>query len=382
MKRALVAVLILAVLLAGVAVYLLFRPSSSPGTLLVSGNIEVTGAEVSFEIPGRVAERRVSEGQVVTAGQVVAVLDAEELEREAALRRAEVRAAEAALAELEAGSRPEEIERERAAVRRAQAWLDELLAGSRPQEIAAAEAAVEQARAEAERWSAEYDRQKRLFEREVISAKELEGAEAAYKTTSAVLRSAEERHLLVREGPRGEQIAQARAGLDQARQALALVWAGPRPEVIEQARARRDQAREALALAETRLGYTVLAAPLSGVVLSEHVEAGEYVSPGTPVVTVGDLGQVWLRAYVGQTDLGRVHLGQRVRVTTDTYPGRTYEGEVTFLASEAEFTPKSVQTREERVKLVYRIKVQIPNPHGELKPGMPADGEILLASGE
>lgn len=382
MKRILAAVLAVGALLAGIGVYLYLRPSSSAEALLVSGNIEVTGAEVSFRIPGRVAERRVSEGHVVTAGQVVALLDAGELEREVALRQAEVRAAEAALAELEAGSRPEEIERERAAVRRAQAWLDELLAGSRPREIAAAAAAVEQARAEAERWSAQYDRQKRLFEREVISAKELEGAEAAHKVARAALRSAEERHLLVREGPRAEQIAQARAGLDQARHALALVRAGPRPETVDQTRARRDQAREALALAETRLGYATLTAPLSGVVLSENVEAGEYVSPGTPVVTVGGLEHVWLRAYVSETDLGRVHLGQRVRVTADTYPGRTYEGTITFLASEAEFTPKSVQTQEERVKLVYRIKVQIPNPQRELKPGMPADGEILLASGE
>lgn len=382
MKRVLAAVLILAVLLAGVAVYLRFRSSSSPGTLLVAGNIEVTGAEVSFQIPGRVVERRVSEGQVVTAGQVVAVLDAEELEREAALRRAEVRAAEAALAELEAGSRPEEIERERAAVRRAQASLDELLAGSRPQEVSVAEAEADRARAEAARWSAEYDRQKRLFEREVISARELEAAEAAHKAAGGALRSAEERHLLVREGPRAEQIAQARAALDQARHSLALVQAGPRREAVDQTRARRGQAREALALAETRLGYATLTAPLAGVVLSEHVEAGEYVAPGTPMVTVGDLENVWLRAYISETDLGRVHLGQRVRVTTDTYPGQTYEGTITFLASEAEFTPKSVQTREERVKLVYRIKVQIPNPRRELKPGMPADGEILLASGE
>lgn len=215
MKRVLAAVLILAVLLAGVAAYLRLRPSPGTGTLLLSGNIEVTGAEVSFQIPGRVAQRLVSEGQAVTAQQVVAVLDARELEREAELRRAEVRAAQAALAELEAGSRREEIQREEAAVRRAQAWLDELLAGSRPREIAAAEAAVEQARAEAERWSAHYERQKRLFDRDVISAKELEAAEAAHKAARAALRSAEERHLLVREGPRDEQVAQARAALEE-----------------------------------------------------------------------------------------------------------------------------------------------------------------------
>jgi HlyD family secretion protein len=100
------------------------------------------------------------------------------------------------------------------------------------------------------------------------------------------------------------------------------------------------------------------------------------VVPGTPVVTVGELANVWLRAYVDETDLGRVKLGQAVRVTADTYPGKVYAGRLTFIAAQAEFTPKTVQTAKERVKLVYRIKVAIPNPDQELKPGMPADGEV------
>jgi HlyD family secretion protein len=124
----------------------------------------------------------------------------------------------------------------------------------------------------------------------------------------------------------------------------------------------------------------MLVSLLSGVVLSQNVESGEYVAAGTPVVTVGDLGQVWLRAYINEPDLGRVKAGQRVRVTTNTYPGRAYDRQVSFLASEAEFTHKKVQTRQERVKLVYRIKVDIPNPHMELKPGMPADADIVLES--
>ena len=154
---------------------------------------------------------------------------------------------------------------------------------------------------------------------------------------------------------------------------------GPRAEHIEHARERVAQAQELLALAETRLGYTMLTSPLSGLVLGEHVEAGEQVVAGTPVVTVGDLATVWLRGYIDETDLGRVKVGQKVRVRSDTYPDRAYEGSVSFIASEAEFTPKSVQTAKERVKLVYRIKVDVPNPALELKPGMPADAEILLA---
>jgi len=133
-----------------------------------------------------------------------------------------------------------------------------------------------------------------------------------------------------------------------------------------------------LALARTRLSYATVFSPLSGTVLSKNAEPGEFVAAGTPVVTVADLREVWLRGYIPETDLGKLRLGQEVAVTTDSYPGKKYEGRVTFIAQEAEFTPKSVQTQKERVKLVYRIKVTIANPAAELKPGMPADGAILL----
>jgi HlyD family secretion protein len=358
------------------------RGEDERGVIRVSGNIEITDAEVSFKIPGRVQVRSVDEGQLVDADQIVARLDATDLEQEVALRRAEVGAAEAALAELEAGTRPQEIAQAEAARRKAAVWLEELLAGSRPQEIAAAEAEVRRAQAEVNRHKDDYERQRTLHREEVISTREYEAARAGYLVAEARLREAEERLKLVREGPRAEQIEQGRAALAKARAELALLEEGPRQETIEQARARLQQARETLALAETRLGYAILPSPLSGVVLSENVEAGEYVAAGTPVVTVGDLANVWLRAYVNETDLGRVKVGQKVEVTTDTYPDKVYDGRLAFIAPEAEFTPKNVQTHEERVKLVYRIKVEIPNPAMELKPGMPADARILVREGD
>jgi HlyD family secretion protein len=137
-----------------------------------------------------------------------------------------------------------------------------------------------------------------------------------------------------------------------------------------------------LGLAQVHLGYTLLTLPISGVVLVKNVEEGEVVSPGTPVVTIGDTKHPWLRAYINETDLGRVKWGQQVTVHTDTYPGKTYAGKISFISSESEFTPKSVQTRKERVTLVYRIKVSLENPHLELKPGMPAEGEISLHGNE
>jgi HlyD family secretion protein len=327
MKKKKIIIPILLILAAAAAV-LIFRnrQAPDPNVIRVSGNIEVTDVEVSFKIAGRVEERLVSEGQEVKAGQLVARLDSSDLAREIAQRRAQSAAAQSALAELKAGSRPEEI--------------------------AQAEAALERARADGDRARLEFERQKKLYEREVISTREFDQAKTAYDAAEARIREVKELLALVRKGPRQEKIDQAGAALEQARQALAL--------------------------AETRMGYATLYAPGSGIVLAEAVEPGEFVSPGTPVITIGDLKSVFLRAYINETDLGRVKTGQAVRIKTDTFPGKAYQGRISFIASQAEFTPKNIQTQKERVKLVYRIKVEVPNPDQELKPGMPADGEIRI----
>ena len=355
------------------------RDGRSDGVLRLSGNVEVTDVDVSFKVPGRVKTRLVDEGMPVVAGQVVATLDSEDLEREVGLKEAEVAAARAALAELLAGSRRQEIARAEADTAQARARLDELASGSRPQEIEAARAAVARAEAEADRQARDYERIAALYARDAVARREFESAKAASDVAQARLKEANENLLLVREGPRREQVAQARAGLDRSLESLSLVKEGPRAETIAQARAHVRQAEEAAALARGRLSYATVRSPLAGIVLSKNVEPGDYVSPGTPVVTVGDLRNAWVRAYVGETDLGRVKAGQAVSVTNDTYPGKRYAGRVSFISPEAEFTPKSVQTTKERVKLVYRIKVDIDNPAMELKPGMPVDAVIDTA---
>ena len=327
MKRRLMA-LVAVVVVGGTAVfYARWQPAPPADRNVVSGNIEVTEAQASFKLAGRIDARLVSEGDVVHAGQIIARLDRVELAQQVALQQADVHAAAADLAELQAGSRPEEI--------------------------AQGEVALARARAEEERWRAEAARQAALYEQDIVSAREQEAAHAALEVARAHVRDADERLALLRKGPRQERIAQARARLDRARQALGL--------------------------SQTRLDDALLVAPISGVVLSENVEPGEYVSPGTPVVTIGVLADVWLRAYIDEPDLGRVKVRQRARLTTDTSSDKVHEGVVSFIAAEAEFTPKNVQTDKERVKLVYRIKIDVPNPSFELKPGMPADAEILLS---
>ena len=144
----------------------------------------------------------------------------------------------------------------------------------------------------------------------------------------------------------------------------------------EVAKSQVDQARAALRTAEVRLKDAVADAPVSGIVLSRNVEKGETVAAGVAVYSLGDLDNPWVKVYVSETRLGMVKLGQKAQVFTDTYPGKAYEGRVTYIASEAEFTPKNVQTKEERVKLVFGVKVSVTNVSNELKPGMPADVKI------
>ncbi|MGD0076439.1 MAG: efflux RND transporter periplasmic adaptor subunit, partial [Candidatus Binataceae bacterium] len=148
---------------------------------------------------------------------------------------------------------------------------------------------------------------------------------------------------------------------------------------IASAEAAVRSATENLKLEEIILGYTVLRAPFDGVILTRQAEIGEVMLPSAPVVTLADLDHVWLRAYVNETDIGKVRFGQPATITTDTYPNKKYQGHISAIASQAEFTPKSVETHSERVTLVYRIKIDVYNPTHELVPGMPADAEIEAA---
>jgi HlyD family secretion protein len=377
-KPVIVAAIVVVAAAAAAYAYFFRGARNESNVLRLSGNIEVTDADVSFKIPGRVAERLVDEGDFVQKDATIATLERADVLAELAASHAELHAAQAAAAELEAGSRPQEIAAAAAVADKARAFLAELLAGSRPQEIAVGEATLARAQADLLDAQTNYLRVKNLFDREVAAKQEFDTAKAHYDAARAAVDEANEKLKLLKLGPRQEEIDQGRAAFNQAQQQYDLVKLGPRVETIDQARARVEQAQANVALAQTRVEYSTVLSPLSGVVLSKNTEPGEYVAPGTPIVTVGDLHDLWLRAYVNETDLGRVKVGQPARVTTDTYPGKVYDGRVSFISSQAEFTPRSVQTTRERVKLVYRIKIDISNPNMELKPGMPADAEIQL----
>ncbi len=330
MKRVIPVVILLAgVVAAGVYFYpRLVRKPAPINQLTLSGNIEAHESLVGFKVPGRIVELPVEEGQLVEQGALLARLDDADYKQRMRVDEATVRVRESNLALT--------------------------LAGTRFQEVRAAEHTMIDAQADLDEKTLDNERAQQLFSKDEVSAQERDQAATALKRAQAIHQVAQQRYNEAVEGSRKEDIAIARANLNEANASLGL--------------------------SQVNLSYTALHAPSTGVVTVRQAELGEVVSPGSPVVTLSDLDHIWLRAYVAETDLGRIAWGQEVTVTTDTYPGKQYHGRVSFISSTAEFTPKSVQTTKERVTLVYRIKIDIDNFNHELKPGMPADARIDLAS--
>jgi HlyD family secretion protein len=264
-----------------------------------------------------------------------------------------------------------------------EARLSELENGSRPQEKLDAKAAVDAARSEVERAKRDWDRAQTLYKNDDISTAQYDQYRNRWESADAALKSATEREGLVLAGPRVEQIKAQAAVVEKSRGALKMAEANSlemkrRTQELTARQAEIARSKANIALIDSQLADTIAASPVDGVVLVKAADVGEVLSAGTTVVTIGDIEHPWLRGYINETDLGRVKIGSKARVTTDSYKGKIYDGRVTFISSEAEFTPKQIQTEQERVKLVYRIKIEVDNPRHELKSNMPADAEIVL----
>jgi HlyD family secretion protein len=331
MKRRIpVLILLAAVIAAGVYFYPRLTKKTEPeNQLTLSGNIAAHESLVSFKVQGRIIDLPVEEGQSVERGTLLARLEDADYKQKVRIDEANVHVRESNLALT--------------------------LAGTREQELKASKQTMLDAQVDLHQKRLDYDRAQRLFSKDAVSAQDRDLADTAWKRAEAAFLVTQQRYSQAVEGSRKEDIAIARAHLREADANLGL--------------------------SRVTLDYTTLRAPSAGVITVRQAELGEVVVPGTPVVTLADLDHIWLRAYIAETDLGRIRWGQAATVTTDTYPGKQYHGRVSFIASTAEFTPKSVQTYKERVTLVYRIKIDIDNANRELKPGMPADAHIdLLAA--
>jgi len=389
MKKRLPIILIL--IAAGIGVYL-WRTGYFAGprkSIQVSGNLEMTLVDISFKTAGRMTELTVREGDTVKKGQVIARLDSAQLEQQKLRDVAAVAGAQSIYNQLKTTIEYQEatidsdIASRQAQLAQQQAHLDELLAGSRAAEIRQADSSVNEARAQMELAKADWARAQTLYKDTDISTSQFDQARTKFDAANAVLAQAEDRARLVKEGPRKEEIAGARAQLAAAQAAVRTAQANRidlrrKQQELAQRLSDIQRAQAQVGITESQLNDTVITSPTDGVVLVKSAEPGEVIAAGTSIVRIGDVDHPWLRAYVGETDLGRVKLGTGVNLTTDSYPGKVYHGTVSFIASEAEFTPKQIQTKEERVKLVYRIKVDVDNTSHELKNNMPVDAEIPL----
>lgn len=317
LRRILVIVVLLAV--GGGALWMWQQRERGDGLLTLYGNVDVRQVELAFRVDGRIDEVMLEEGDRVETGAVVARLDASPYADELALREAQVAEQEARVAELRAGPRPEEIDEAAATVAQRKAGL----------EVA----------------TLAYERSQQLLNRRAGSEAERDERLARMRESRAQLAAAEEKLKLLRAGSRAEDIAAGEAALAAAR-------------------AQRDIARR-------RFADTDLRAPNAGIVLTRVREPGAIVATGQPVLSVTLASPVWVRAYVGEPDLGRIEPGMQARIHTDSRPGTPYTGQIGFISPRAEFTPKSVETPELRTALVYRLRVIVDDPDGGLRQGMP-----------
>jgi len=385
MKRKRLPLVLVPLVLIGILAYVfLFRLAENGRVLLLSGHIEATEVDLSFRLPGHVERILVEEGQTVKQGDLLAELQPSVYQARLDQARAKVGEIMAYQASLELAVQIKEqaaqggVAQARAGVSAAEARYQSLKTGSREEEIRAAQAALERATAEFDKRKFDYERMKQLFSRDIISASQFEDAKAAFEAARATRESALEQYNLVKAGPRVEAVQEGKAQLSGSEAGLHVARTGLR-EVdklkldLKVVAAQLGQAQAALKQAEDDFRDTSLTAPFSGIVTVKNVEQGEFVQAGTPVITLVEMDPVWVKTYVPEARLGRIRFGQEATVTTDSFPNKTYVGKITFISPEAEFTPKNIQTREERVKLVYRIKVTLDNPNQELKPGMPVD---------
>jgi len=292
-----------------------------PNEIVLTGSVESDPVRISPLVGGRLLELRAVEGAKVKAGDVIARIDPADLELQ--------------LKQAETG------------IRAAEAQLALILKGARSEDLATAREQVTQAEIAAEKYERERARLARLYKEGSISSKDLDDMTV--------------------------QADRAKSQLEQARKQFEKAQTGARKEEIEAVRAARDQAAAAADILRKKIADCLVVTPRDGTVLHRLAEPGEVVSPGATLATIADLATVKISAFVTESDLGFVSLGMAAEVRTDSHPGKAFAATVSRIADEAEFTPKTIQTREERVKTVYRIELSAKNTDGIFKPGMPVD---------
>ena len=334
-KRIIIIVFIILFVTVGLLVYF-GQKNNQQKELSYSGTIETTQAKLSFQVPGCVARVNIQEGQSVTNNQIIAELDRAEFESRYDQAKANLDRAQKTKQQLET--------------------VLDINKNTLPSEVARATANVKSVKDTLKDAEKNYKRFEELFSKGVVTEKERDSMKLTYEVAKS-------------------KLIESESILNLAQGNLTKIDAAKQD--IETAIAQINANRAALNQASIQLSYTRLKSPMDGVVTSRNIEPGETVNAGREVITISDLSRVDLKIFVDETEIGKVKPNQKVEVRVDTFPGKTYMGYVSFISPEGEFTPKIIQTKKERVKLVYLVKVSIVNPDFELKAGMPADA--LLA---
>lgn len=286
-----------------------------------TGTIEVTHYDIAPKVSGYLAELSLKQGDKVVINQTIARLARPDLEAQ--------------------------VLRDEAALQKAEAQLRDLAKGSRSQELAEAAANVAAAQSTYSKAQADFARFDELYRQGAVSEQQLEAAKVAYETAGNAL-----------EGSRAR---------------LSLLEEGSRPDTIEAQRLEVARSKAVLALTKSQLADTVISSPGTGLVLSKNFEQGEYVNAGSPLATIGDLLDCWVKIYIPSTQLGLLTVGQAADIKVDSFPGRVFSGRIKEISQNAEFMPRQSLTQNERANMVFAVKVQVDNAEGILKPGMPAD---------
>lgn len=378
MKKILLTIIAAVALAGGGAAFYFYGPFAGNSRVLkLPGTVETQEVRLASKVGGRVKRVAVREGEMVSAGQVVVEFEAPELEAQRAQYQAKVDAAEAQRAKAYRGARPEEKAVAKASLSSAEARLSKLIAGFRDEEIDQARRELEIAEAESERANAELARERKLYPA-VTSAASYELAQAIAARWQLQARAAQSKLALLLKGTRSEEIAEAMAERDRARANFDLVEAGTREEEILEADARVAELKARLSEIVAQLKEAVVVAPERAIVEVVAVRPGDVVPANQPVVRVLRADDLWVKTFVSEVHLGKVHVNQTVEVTIDSHPGVRFTGTVIQIASSSEFTPRNVQSLDERRNQVFALKVRVVDPRGVFKSGMAADVWVNL----
>lgn len=345
--------------------------------LSVTGQIEGIYVDAGSRVGGRIAEVKVEEGDRVKAGDVLVTIEADEAEAALQAAQAKVSQAEATVEKLKAGATEEQLRQAEAAFAQTEQQYQMALNGARVQEVGAAQAVANAAKAQRDQARSDYERIKRLYERDAVPAQRYDQARNAYQAAQAQYTATTEQSSLVESGARKEEIAMAQAARDRAKAALDEVRRGPRDEDIRVAESVVDAAKADAARAESVLREMAIMAPRDGVIETIDIHAGDLVKPGS-IVRIVDPEDLELMVYVSAGVLGYLRLNQEVSITTDSLGDERFTGTVVQIAQQGEFTPRNLQTEEERVQQVFGVKIALTSNGGKLKAGMTATAHLPL----